>query len=48
MHESWTIQIANTMYTRLQNYTIVVALVGGEHGIQLFEVVVVVVVVLLL
>jgi hypothetical protein len=38
MHESWTIQIANTMYTKLQNYT---TLMVGEHGIQIFEVVVV-------
>ena len=39
MHEFWTILAANMMYTRLQNYKIMVI---GEHGIQTFEVVVVV------
>ena len=39
MHAFWTIPTANMTYTRLHNYT---NMVGGEHGIHTFEVVVVV------
>ena len=45
MHDIWTIPTTNMMYIRLQSYT---NMVGGEHGIQTFEVVVVVLLLLLL
>ena len=38
MHAFWTIPTANMTYTRLHNTN----MVGGEHGIHTFEVVVVV------
>ena len=45
IHEFWTIPIANMTYTRSQYY---LDMVVGEHGIQMFKVVVVVFLVLLL
>jgi hypothetical protein len=39
MHEIWTILTANMTYIRSQNY---INMVGGAHGNQTFEVVVVV------
>ena len=38
MHEFWTIPTSNMTYTRTHNYT---NMVGGEHGIQTFKVLVV-------
>lgn len=38
MHKIWTISTANMTYTRLQNYTNMVA---DEHGILTFDVVIV-------
>ena len=45
MQEFWTISIINIMYTRLQNCT---NMMVGEHGIQMFEVLVVVLLLLML
>jgi hypothetical protein len=39
MHEFWTILIANMTYIRSQNHT---SIMVGEHGLQIFVVVVVV------
>ena len=44
-HDYWTIPTANMMYTRSQNYTMMVV---GKHGIHTFKVMVVVLLLLLL